>query len=118
MTGQMGHQVPIDVAAIERTCDIADGVAARALAGQAIPTDEQVDALRDLLHGHLRLVAADVRVQYRDSGSMGLPGLVAAVLTLVEGLVDAPERRGVLDLLAPPAAIRLLLTLWVTSVRR
>ncbi|OKI35074.1 hypothetical protein A6A29_16805 [Streptomyces sp. TSRI0281] len=113
MTGQMGHQVPIDVAAMERTCDIAEGVATRALAGHAIPTDEQVDALRGLLHGHLRLLAEEVRVQ----GSMGLPCLVAAVLTLVEGLVDAPEHRGVLDLLAPPAAIRLLLTLCVTPVR-
>ncbi|WP_030247576.1 hypothetical protein [Streptomyces sp. NRRL S-350] len=106
--------IDIDVAAVLRTVDQADALAARALAGGELAGLE-LDALYALyeeLTGHLLLLLAGTEERYRHLvPRTRMRVVVSDALRLGGGLVAAPLRLGVLDIVAMAPICRLLLVL-------
>ncbi|MFJ4185480.1 hypothetical protein [Kitasatospora sp. NPDC089509] len=106
--------IDVDAAAVLRTVDQADALAARALAGEELAAAD-LDALYTLyeeLTGHLMLLLAGTEDRYRHlPPGTRMRNFVADALRVGGNLVARPLRLGVIDIVVMAPICRLLLVL-------
>lgn len=102
----------MDSVAIRRDCAEAHDLAVRALDEGVDPTAAQVEQLREALVGHLRGLVEAVRETFADAPPGPLRDVVHSAMALADRARSHEVRGDVLDLIAPPPVVRLLLLMF------